>query len=128
MVPLVKTPRFLTRSVAAPAKDQCSVLMKGVGDSSIRGSFASAAALSPASTPIAATAGAYSVTGPDPQQPRKPLATLGHNVRRAFFDGIYGIGFTRGSPLEIGLMSRARISRCGDEMMSPMPFLRDPSC
>ncbi len=31
MAPLVETPRTLTRSVAASAKDQRSVLMKGVG-------------------------------------------------------------------------------------------------
>ena len=50
-------------------------------------------------TPIAARAGADSVTG-------KPSATPDHNVRRVFFDGIYGTGFTPCPPLEIGLMSR----------------------
>jgi hypothetical protein len=50
-------------------------------------------------TPIAARAGADSVTG-------KPSATPDHNVRRVFFDGIYGTGFTLCPPLEIGLMSR----------------------
>ena len=53
-------------------------------------------------TPIAARAGADSVTG-------KPSATPDRNVRRVFFDGIYGTGFTLCPPLEIGLM-RASIS------------------
>jgi hypothetical protein len=40
--------------------------------------------------------------------PAKPPATPGHNVRRAFFDGIYGTGFKLRPPLESGLMSRAQ--------------------
>jgi hypothetical protein len=102
VVPLVKTARIFARSVAAPAKDRRSGLMKGVGGQ-----------LHPkilrfASHFIAATAGAYSVTGANLQQPRKPPATAGHNLRRVFVDGTYDIGFTLRPPLEIGAMSRAR--------------------
>ena len=55
-------------------------------------------------TPIAARAGADSVTG-------KPSATPDHNVRRVFFDGIYGTGFTLCPPLEIGPLAAERSQR-----------------
>ena len=64
-------------------------------------------------TPIAARAGADSVTG-------KPSATPDHNVRRVFFDGIYGTGFTLRPPLESGLMSRAK----GELRPRPVPVSR----
>ena len=70
MAPLVETPRTLTRSVA-PAKDQRSVLMKGVGRQLHPRILRFGSRLSPASTPIATTAGADNVTDSDPQQARQ---------------------------------------------------------
>ncbi len=107
MVALVKTPRTLPRSAAAPAKDQRSVLMKGVGRQLhpriLRFGSRFIAGINPdrhRPVPMASRVLTRS-------EPRKPLVTLGHNVRRVFFDGIYGIGFTLRPPLGIGLMSRA---------------------
>jgi hypothetical protein len=60
----------------APAKDQRSVLMKGVDRQLHPRILRFGSRLSPASTPIATTAGADSVTGPDPQRADKPQRHL----------------------------------------------------
>jgi hypothetical protein len=63
------------------------------------------AALAPACRACAfVAADSYAFVG----GPKKPPATPGHNVRRVFFDGIYGTGFKLRPPLESGLMSRAQ--------------------
>lgn len=67
-VPLVKAPETLTRSVAASAKDQCSVLMKGVGRQLHPRIPRFGSRFIAGINPIATTAGAYGVTGPDPER------------------------------------------------------------
>jgi hypothetical protein len=82
-VPLVKAPGTLTRSVAAPAKDQRSVLMKGVGRQlhpripSLRQPLyrRHQPRSPPRPVPIASRVLTRS-------EPRKPPATAGHNLRR----------------------------------------------
>jgi hypothetical protein len=108
VVPLVKTPRTLTRSVAAPAKDQRSVLMKGVGRQLhpriLRFGSRFVASNNPDRHHGQCRIASRVLTR---SEPGKPPATPGHNVRGVFFDGIHGTGFTLRPPLEIGLMSRA---------------------
>jgi hypothetical protein len=93
--------------VAAAAKDQRSVIMKGVGRQLHPRIFRFGSRFiagmnpdRPEPVPIAPRVLTRS-------EPGKPPATPGHNVRRVFFDRIYGTGFTLQPPLEIGLMSRA---------------------
>jgi hypothetical protein len=116
--------------VVAPAKDQRNVLMKGVGrqtapseDPSLRQPLCRRH--QPRSPPRPVPIASRVLTR---SEPRKPPATAGHNLRRVFFERIYGIGFTLRPPLEIGLMSRphdyrprsAPVSRLGLPARTPI--------
>jgi hypothetical protein len=90
VVPLVKAPRTVARSVAAAAGDQRSVRMRGV-DRQLHPRiprFGSRFILSPASTPIAITAGADSVTSLTAASPatrqRRLVTTIGAHSSTRF--------------------------------------------
>jgi hypothetical protein len=110
VAPLVETPRTLTRSVA-PAKDQRSVLMKGVGRQLhpriLRFGSRLSPAYQPRSPPRPAPLTSRILTR---SEPGKPPATPGHKVRRVLARILVrdlGTGFTLCPPFEIGLISCA---------------------
>jgi hypothetical protein len=86
--PLAETPRTLTRSVAAPAKVQRSVLLKGGGRQLHPRILRFGSRFITGINPIATAAGADSVTGPDPQRAQQAASDVWSQCSALFFDGI----------------------------------------
>jgi hypothetical protein len=76
VVPLVETPRTPTRSVAAPAKDQRSVVMKGVGRQLHPRIPRIGSRFIAGSNPDRHYAGTDSVTGPHPQRAQQAASDV----------------------------------------------------
>jgi hypothetical protein len=81
--------------------------MKGVGQKLHPRILRCGNRLSPASPPIATTAGADSVTGPGPQRAQQAASNAGSRCSARILRPDYDTGFMLQPPLEIGLMLHA---------------------